>query len=148
MKAFISLNEWLNEMAKDYSGETFTFLTRRYNIEKAMELIRKNPEYYKAPDGTFWELPIENLKSLMADGIAQEREGKKYYKTGVSINPEYAGNISKEDLEEPGIVVQDDGFDMLIDGWHRAYRKMKEGEKTINVYVISDEEDIEYIKSY
>lgn len=148
MKHFISLSEWLNEMAKDYTGETFTFLTRRYNVEKAMNLIRKNPDKYKAPDGTFWEIPIESLKSLMADGVAEERDGKKYYKMGVSVNPEYASKISKEDLEEPGIVVDDDGFSMLIDGWHRAYRRMKDGEKIINVYVISQPKDLKYIKSY
>lgn len=149
MKKFIGFDEWLNEMAKDYSGETFTFLSRRYSVEKAMQLIRKNPEKYIAPDGTYWEIPIDSLKGLMADGIALEKEdGKKYYRIGVNINPQYASKISEEDLAEPGILVKDGDFDMLIDGWHRAYRKMKEGEKSFNVYIIDDEEDLDYIKSY
>lgn len=145
---FLSFQSWLNEMAKNYSGETFTFLTRRYNIERAMELIRKNPDKYKAPDGTFWEVPLEDLKSLMADGIAIERDGKKYLKMGVTVKPQYAMEISDEDLQEPGIFVNDTNFNMLIDGWHRAYRKLKQGDTHMNVYVIDDPKDLKYIREF
>ena len=144
---FTSYKYWLNEMAKNYENEVFEFMFRRYDVQKAMELINDNPKKYMAPDGTYWEVKLEPFKQWMGDGVIHTREDRiKYFKAGISISPKRAAEIPKEDLYEPGIFIQDKGFDFLIDGWHRAYQLLKNGETKMNMYVINDPKDIKKIK--
>jgi hypothetical protein len=137
-------------------GEYFHFLTKGYDVEKAWDLIRKNPEKYLREDGSYYELPVDDFYELVSktfdeNGVqvqSDERETGKRYKTkiGVTVDRKVANNITEEELKDPVIFVMDGDFHMLIDGWKRIYKAKKLGIKTINCYVFQDEDDLKKIR--
>jgi hypothetical protein len=138
-------------------GESFYFVTRQYDVEKAWDLIRKNPEKYVQEDGSYYELPVDDFYELVSRTFDEkgvqvqpdaEREfGKKYRtKIGVTVKKDVANTITEEELKDPVIFVMDGDFHMLIDGWKRIYRAKKLGIKSLNCYVIKDESDLKQIR--
>lgn len=131
----------LFEEYNDGEYEVFSIFAKSYDIKKAWELIDANPKNY--------ELDTLNLADIEQwfGGVPRYKEdGTKYFNVGVSINKEYAESLSDEILDEPGIFIKDGDFAFLIDGWHRAYRRWIDGEKTIKVYVIDKKDDVNKIK--
>jgi len=124
----------------DGEDEVFSFVTRAYDVKKAWELIHENPENFDLST-----MKISEIERWF--GIPRYKEdGTKYFTAGVGINMDYAKEIPKDKLDEPGIFVVDGDFQFPIDGWHRAYRRWIDGEKTIKVYVIDKIEDVNKIK--
>jgi hypothetical protein len=137
-------------------GEYFHFLTKRYDVEKAWDLIRKNPKKFVKPDGSYYELPVDDFYELVSktfdeNGIQvqnDEREVGKRYKTkiGVTVDKKVANKITEDELKDPSIFIEDEDFHMLIDGWKRVYKAKKLGIKTIDCYLIKDEADLKKIR--
>ena len=130
----------LYEEYYDGEDEVFSFLTKRYDVKKAWELIHENPENY--------ELDTIKLSAIEKwFGIPRVKEdGTKYFTAGVSINRDYANSIPEDKLDEPGIFIEDGDFSFPIDGWHRAYRKWINGDIDMKIYTIDKEEDIDKIR--
>lgn len=127
---YLKLFEEFSERGKD---EVFSFLNLQYDIEKAWKLINDNPQNFMDKDGNLSTINLEELSRHL---------------NLVRINREYLKEITEEQLEEPGIFIVDKekDFNFLIDGWHRAYLKLKRGDKEMKVYTITNVEDINNIK--
>ena len=134
-----------DQRGNDY--EVFNYMTLSYDIQKAWELIKKNPKKYCDENGDTYTIPLKEVKKMYTSEI-NNNDGTKSIKPGVSLNKDYIGNISDDQLNDSGIFINDEsiGFDYLIDGWHRAFKKIKNGDKDFNVYLINDPEDIKYIR--
>lgn len=131
-----SFNESIGEK------ETFTFLSKKYDIAKAWKMIQADPEKYKNK-GVFNTVNLESLSSMF--GGEFEKDGKKFLRMGVGIDKAHAEKLSDIELEEPGIFVLDGDFKILIDGWHRGYKLHSQGVKDMRVWTISDPADIKKI---
>lgn len=123
-------------------NETFTFLTKRYDISKAWKMIQAEPEKYKNK-GVFNTVNLDSLATMFAGEF--EKDGQKFLRMGVAIDQKYAMNLSEIELEEPGIFVVDGDFKFLIDGWHRGYKLHSQGVKDMKVWTIKDPSDIKKI---
>lgn len=138
-------SDFINEF-KNYEGEYFHFLTKKYDVEKAYNMIQKNPSKYLDENEQPYKISLDELSTYFSDGSFVEKNGKQMFKMGITIKPKYAMEISDEDLKTYGIFIIDgNSFNFLIDGWHRAYKLWKNGEKYINCYVIQDPDDIKKI---
>lgn len=137
----ILYQENLNEKVGE--NDIFSIFLRRYDVSKAWYLIQKNPEKYLDENGDFYKLELEDLSKYFPKQI-----DKNKIKLGISINKEYALNLTDDELEEPGIFILDDGLNFLIDGWHRGYAKWKRGDKDMRIWVIEDKNDIKQIRIY
>ena len=134
------------KLFEDYRGkdEMFRFLGKSFDIDKAWELINKNPEKYYY-DGELATISIDEIVKLFGGVISDDGKTKRV-RMGVKIDIDYAMSISDDQLNEPGIFVLDGEFHCLIDGWHRAYKKWKRGDTKMSIYVISDPKSLKYIK--
>lgn len=133
-------------VGSDYRGkdETFCFMGKCYDIQKAWELINEDPSKYKDENGDLYHIGLDGLSSWFS-GIEREVDGKKQIGLGVRINKEYLDQITDEQLEEPGIFIDEPDLKFLIDGWHRACKKWLRGDKHMYVYMIGDPKDVKYI---
>ena len=106
--------------------ETFSFLGANYNVNKAWIFIQKKKH---------------EIASLNINDIS------KYFGV-VKIDKKYAMSLSIEEAEQPGIFVVDDKYDfqMLIDGWHRAYNLYINKIKKMDVYLIDNVKEVESIR--
>lgn len=139
----------LEEKARD--TEVFNFFTRTYDIAKAWKMIQANPDKYKAPNGSFYTFDPADIADWFAyisdeDNERLNRGETISIKMGVHIKPEHAMSLTDEELDEPGIWVQESPeFSILIDGWHRAFANYKKGKKEMKIWVIKDPKDIKKI---
>lgn len=124
-----SYQSYINEL-KSYEKETFRILNIQFDIEKANNLITKNPNKY-LKNGNPVKIDLDDLSS--------------YFNGFVAINKEYAESIPDDELNIYGIWIEMEDFHFLIDGWHRAYKCWLSGDKTFNAYVIKDPNDIKKI---
>jgi len=138
-------------------GEYFHFLIKQYNVEKAWDLIRKNPKKFVKPDGSYYKLNVDEFYNLIVrttDETGAQIDITKTIGTGgsffvkglVGIKKDLADSITEEEVETPVIFIKDGDFQILIDGWHRVYKAKKLGKKTIDSYIIKDEADLKKIR--
>lgn len=131
--------------------QIFDFFAKEFDINLAENMIFENPTKYKKADGSFNVIELKDLEKWFSCITPSDKEKMKQpggikLKLGVSVSYEYAMNLSDNALQEPGIWVIEKGFSMLIDGWHRAYARWAKGLKDMEIWVISDPEDVEKIK--
>ena len=121
----------------------FYFLDRTYDVVKAWKMIEKKPEKFM-PNGEYYEVDLDSLSNYFG-GIPLE--GEKSPSLGVVVDREYAMNIDESVVDIPGIFIKEgDSFHFLIDGWHRAYRKWKRGDKMMDTYLFEKDSDIKKIR--
>jgi hypothetical protein len=105
-------------------GDTFRIMRKRYHVGKADKII-KSSEHRLA------KIDLNKLSNWFDK---------------VKINKDYALNLTDEEKIVPGIFVKDNGFNFLIDGWHRAYDLHSIGLETMSVYVIEDLKEVDEIR--
>lgn len=113
--------------------QTFTFLTRRWCITRAWELIEADPnaaQLVKCADITRLEEFLYLTKATPGHVKLLE----------IQVDP---GHAATTDLSMPVLVVRtlsnagEDLGAMVIDGWHRIYRARTEGITHLPAYVLS-----------
>lgn len=120
MKKYIPL---LLEIVKE--NDKFHFMHLSFHVGKADKIIHKCSHK---------KIKV-NLKQLSS------------YFNIIKINKEYAMNLTKEEVNIPGIFLEDkeNEFNMLIDGWHRAYNLYSNNQKYMYAYLINDPKEIKQI---
>jgi hypothetical protein len=111
-------------------AETFTFLGATFNVTG----LRTYAETHGLP---VQRLGLDSVAKLCNfAGVAGEASGLSLF----AIDPARAAALPEEALESPGIIVRFAGAILLVDGYHRAYRRWRSGERTMPVYVCDNPE--------
>lgn len=108
------------------SGDTYTFLATRWDVQKALKMIE---------DGDILaEGPLQLSGPVQILGLHR-------------VDEEYADKLTEKDLERPVIIarqmtVEDEPeqFDMLIDGWHRVWKAHQLGFKHLPAVMVDGEQ--------
>lgn len=114
------------------SDEYFTFLTARYNVTTAKEIVRgRDPTE---------EIGVDAWASQLLSPDPEE-EPDKILAMRISVNWEHVPNV---DLREPVILAwffgKTSSGHILIDGHHRLAKARREGVPSLQAHVLTKEE--------
>ena len=126
------MNKQLVKTLLEWTGETRSYWGINFDVNKAEEIIKKDPR----------ETQYINVKQWAEFyGYTKKDDPKKI--SLMRLDREYAKK--KSDADKPGIMAQIVGEHILIDGNHRLYKRYIAGDKTMEVYVLTPEESEEVV---
>lgn len=115
--------------------EYFHFVSRRYNVKKAKEIIVKTPR----------EVDVMGLSGVanMVQRPKRNEQGQivSFSIGGISVDWDRIDTTNEIDLDFPTILANHGNGDYLpIDGWHRIAKAVDMGQESLPVVVLSEEE--------